>query len=320
MSAIAELRSKLAADLEKVDAAIRGALDSSNELMNQVIYAYMSHRGKQMRPMMVLLTARLFHGDILKAVNSSAAVELLHNASLIHDDIVDESASRHGHPTINATHGPHVAVIVGDYFTSNALNMALLDGDIRVPMALGRLGELLTLGEMDQMETSLKQSLDPADYMNVISHKTASLFVACAEMGCYASRATEDDIRAMREFAECFGRAFQIRDDIFDYFDDPAIGKPTGQDLQEGKITLPLLHALSLPTGEREAMTALALKPGKNADELKRVIDYAVAKGGVEYSCRVMRDLRDRAARAVKSLGDTRDLMTLFDFVIDRDC
>lgn len=321
MRAIQEIRQFLSPELERVDLAIRQALDSSNALMNQVIYGYMRHKGKQIRPIMVLLTTHLFGGNITKAINSAAAIELLHNASLIHDDIVDNSASRHGNPTINAQYDPHVAVIVGDYFTSNALSMSLEDGDIRVPITLGTLGKLLTMGEMDQLETALNHSLSQDDYMKVITHKTASLFVACAEVGCYASpRAMEPQLQAMRQFAVLFGRAFQIRDDIFDYFDNAAVGKPTGQDLQEGKISLPLIHALSDSDAPgHDDMMKLAMKPDKSRDDIEKVITFAKERGGIEYATKVMHQMRDQARDIIKGLGDTDDLMALFDYVIDRE-
>lgn len=320
MSQFERIRESVAPELERVEHVIKQTLTCDNPLMNQVIYSYMSHRGKQIRPILLLLTAKMFHGDMDKAINSAGAVELLHNASLIHDDVVDESSSRRGSITLNTEYDPHVAVIVGDYFTSNALNLSLEDGDIRVPVSLGNLGKALTLGEMDQIETAMRHSLSEDDYMTVISHKTAALFVACAEMGCYTSRyAFEPELQAMREFAELFGRAFQIKDDIFDYYESGAIGKPTGQDLQEGKITLPLLHVLTQELPQTGEMLELAKKPHKSRQEIERLVSFAKENGGIDYAMEVMKKLRDQAAQAVKSLKDIEPILDLFDYIIERD-
>ena len=286
MTAFADIRQSLQPELTRLDELISSSLDSSNTLMNQVIGTYLRHKGKQLRPMLVMLTARLFGGVNENVLTAAASVEILHNASLIHDDVVDDSSQRHGQETINAMWDNHVAVLVGDFFVSNALRLAARTADLRVINTIADLGKLLSLGEMDQIYNARYHELNEEAYFKVISHKTASLFVSCVAMGGYCTGADDESIEAMRRFAELFGLCFQIKDDIFDYFDSKAIGKPTGNDLREGKVTLPLLHALNSTTGpESEAMKAL-LRSGEplSEEEIDSLIAFARANGGIEYA------------------------------------
>ena len=322
MTAFADIRQSLQPELTRLDELISSSLDSSNTLMNQVIGTYLRHKGKQLRPMLVMLTARLFGGVNENVLTAAASVEILHNASLIHDDVVDDSSQRHGQETINAMWDNHVAVLVGDFFVSNALRLAARTADLRVINTIADLGKLLSLGEMDQIYNARYHELNEEAYFKVISHKTASLFVSCVAMGGYCTGADDESIEAMRRFAELFGLCFQIKDDIFDYFDSKAIGKPTGNDLREGKVTLPLLHALNSTTGpESEAMKAL-LRSGEplSEEEIDSLIAFARANGGIEYAYATMQRLREEAAAILRRFDSpvTAHFLSLFDFIISR--
>ncbi len=323
MTAFADIRQSLQPELTRLDELISNSLDSSNTLMNQVIGTYLRHKGKQLRPMLVMLTARLFGGVNENVLTAAASVEILHNASLIHDDVVDDSSQRHGQETINAMWDNHVAVLVGDFFVSNALRLAARTADLRVINTIADLGKLLSLGEMDQIYNARYHELNEEAYFKVISHKTASLFVSCVAMGGYCTGADDESIEAMRRFAELFGLCFQIKDDIFDYFDSKAIGKPTGNDLREGKVTLPLLHALNSTTGpESEAMKAL-LRSGEplSEEEIDCLIAFARANGGIEYAYATMQRLREEAAAILRCFDSpvTAHFLSLFDFIISRE-
>lgn len=323
MTAFADIRQSLQPELTRLDELISSSLDSSNTLMNQVIGTYLRHKGKQLRPMLVMLTARLFGGVNENVLTAAASVEILHNASLIHDDVVDDSSQRHGQETINAMWDNHVAVLVGDFFVSNALRLAARTADLRVINTIADLGKLLSLGEMDQIYNARYHELNEEAYFKVISHKTASLFVSCVAMGGYCTGADDESIEAMRRFAELFGLCFQIKDDIFDYFDSKAIGKPTGNDLREGKVTLPLLHALNSTTGpESEAMKAL-LRSGEpmSEEEIDSLIAFARANGGIEYAYATMQRLREEAAAILRRFDSpvTAHFLSLFDFIISRE-
>lgn len=293
--------------------------------MNKVIATYLERKGKQIRPIMVLLSAKLLGDVSRKVIEGAVAVELLHNASLIHDDVVDDTRIRRDAATINGLWDNHLAVLIGDFFLSNSLMLASGTGDIRIVDSIASLGRLLSIGELDEIYNARYNNLTEEVYFNIIYRKTASLFVSCAEVGAYAAGEPEGErLDALREFARLLGLCFQIKDDIFDYFSDSAIGKPTGNDLREGKITLPLLHVLETGAGaDHERMTALARKEFLEAAEISELIEYAVANGGIDYAYQTMERLRDQACdilRANFPPSATLDaFLSLIDFIITRD-
>ncbi|WP_303037547.1 polyprenyl synthetase family protein, partial [uncultured Duncaniella sp.] len=270
MTDIHSIRHSLAPELNKLNDLIAERLRSSNPLINDVISRYLSQKGKQLRPMMVILTARILGAcDPDRVITSGASIEMLHNASLIHDDVIDQSSTRHGMPTINAMWDNHIAVLVGDYFVSTALQLVITTGDLRAVNTIASLGRLLSTGEMDQINIATNHSISEEAYFEIITHKTASLFIACVEMGAYASDATQEQLDIMRRFACLFGQCFQIKDDIFDYFHSESLGKPTGNDLREGKVTLPLIPALKATDHPRCAeMKALVSRDGLSDEEI----------------------------------------------------
>lgn len=319
MTSVSDIRASLGEPLERVNTLISESLHSANPLMSNVIESYLKHKGKQLRPMMVLLTARMLGEINDRAIAGAASIEILHNASLIHDDVVDNSDLRHGQPTINAIWDNHIAVLVGDYFVSTSLRLAMQTRSMSVVETIASLGRLLSLGEMDQIYNARYHTLSEEAYYEVISHKTASLFVSCVEMGCYCCGVTEGPrFEALREYARIFGLCFQIKDDIFDYFSDPAVGKPTGNDLREGKVTLPLLHVLA----KSEEMRGLVEKGVLTDEEIAELIEFAKANGGIEYAEATLERLHREAAEALSVFPDTegrQDLLTLLSYIIKRD-
>ena len=232
MIGIDDIRDSLRPELQLLSQKMEQSLMSSNKLMNKVVEDYLQAKGKLIRPILVILTAKLF-GDVNDDVISSAsAVELLHNASLIHDDVVDNSDLRRGAPTVNSIWDNHIAVLVGDFFVSTALQQAISTGDIRIITSLSNLGKMLSLGEIDQIYNARYHKLSKEAYFEVISRKTASLFVSCVEIGGYAVGAGDADLESIREYARLLGLCFQIKDDIFDYYASDEVGKPTGNDLR----------------------------------------------------------------------------------------
>ena len=319
------IRDTIAPELEALTRRIDDALGSSNPLMNSVVSGYLKSKGKMIRPILVILTAKLLGEVNDRVMAGAAAVELLHNASLIHDDVTDESKLRRGRPTVNSRWDNHIAVLVGDFFVSSSLQQALSTDDIRVVSSIANLGRLLSLGEIDQIYNARYHCLDEAAYLEVIRRKTASLFVSCIEIGGYAVDATEQQLAPMRRYAELLGLCFQIKDDIFDYFDDAdVIGKPTGNDLREGKITLPLLWALNRDDlTEGAEMRELIGKEELSEDEIARLIGFARRAGGIDYAYSRMEQL---AAEGIAELeraaapGQTATaLADIFRFIIERD-
>lgn len=323
MTSIEEIQNSIAPAIQTLNTRIERQLVTSNELMNTIVREYLKKKGKQIRPIIVLLSAGMFGEINPHVISAAAAVELLHNSSLIHDDVVDESKLRRGEPTINSTWDNHIAVLIGDFFVSVALQEAISTGDIRIIETISNLGKLLSLGELDQIYNARYHTITEEAYFEIISRKTASLFVACARVGCFAIGVDDERLDSLSSFAQLLGLAFQIKDDIFDYLaSDKEIGKPVGNDLREGKITLPLLHAINDPSNPLSGqMSELSRKETLSDEEIATLTHYAIAAGGIEYAYRKMNSLRAQAAEILKSFPDsqyTRDFLALFDYIIER--
>lgn len=327
-SSLEAIARTIAPELRELNDRIFLALSSPNDMMNGIVRDYLRSKGKQIRPIVVILSARLFT-DLTtpKIISAAASVEMLHNASLIHDDVVDESQLRRSEPTLNGIWDNHIAVLVGDLFTSTSLQLATATTDIRIINTLAALGRRLAMGELNQIYNARYHHLSEEAYFNTIESKTASLFVACAELGAYAADIDESDSRleALRLFARDLGLCFQITDDIFDYYPRQAeIGKPTGNDLREGKVTLPLLSVLLRDDAPaRDMMLALVAKDNLNTDEINRLTQYAIANGGIEYAREKMKHLAAEAAGALTAaFADSparNALLALLDHILLRE-
>ncbi len=319
---IEHIQEQLRPELDALNGIIGATLASNSELTNGIVTTYLKNKGKLLRPIVTLLSAKFFGGINEKALQGAAALEMLHNASLIHDDVIDEATERRGLPTINSVWSNHVAVLVGDFFVSGALRCGVETGDGRILSALADMGRDLSLGEIDQVDIARRRSIDEATYMDIVRAKTASLFECCAVVGGYANNAPQTTIDELRRFARLLGICFQIKDDTFDYYHDPIIGKPTGNDLREGKVTLPLIYALNradLP--EHDEMLALVNKDSLTGDDIDRLIEFAKRAGGIDYAYEVMQRLRDEANDVLSpySPDETVDqFREIFDYVIER--
>ena len=316
------IQEQLRPELDALNHIIETTLTSGSELTNSIVMTYLQTKGKLLRPIVTLLSAKFFGGINEKALQGAAALEMLHNASLIHDDVIDEAKERRGVPTINNVWSNHVAVLVGDFFVTGALRCGVETGDGRILSALADMGRDLSLGEIDQVDIARNHNIDEDTYMEIIRAKTASLFECCAQVGGYANDAPQTAIDELRRFARLLGICFQIKDDTFDYYNDPVIGKPTGNDLREGKVTLPLIYALrrdDMP--ERDEMLALVNKDCPSCEDIDRLIDFAKRAGGIDYAYETMNRLRDEANDVLSpySPHETVDqLREIFDYVIER--
>lgn len=318
-----EIRDLISSDLERLQKIIKQSLSSNSPLLNKIVDKYLETKGKQIRPIIVVLSAKFFGAEVSDGVLCGAAsVELLHNASLIHDDVIDETKQRRGHDTINNTWDNHIAVLVGDFFVSNALACAIRTNDFRVISTISELGKELSTGEIDQIDVAKHHSIDEQTYFSIINKKTASLFQSCVKVGGYSVGASDIDIANLSKFVELLGLSFQIKDDIFDYFKDDAIGKPTGNDLREGKVTLPLIYALShTESPHHEEMRRLADSDSLTTEQIETLIDFAKAEGGIEYAYATMERLRAEARSILEPYPDNeakRAFLSLFDYIIKR--
>lgn len=318
----ADITNDLAPELRRLNEIIAEALATPTPLMNEIVTRYLQSKGKQIRPVMVMLSARLLGSVTDRVLHAAASMEMLHNASLIHDDVVDDTLTRRGRRTINAIWDNHIAVLVGDYFMSGALNEGVLTGSLPIVEALSELGKELSLGEIHQICNAREQQFRIADYFTAIRKKTASLFMQCARVGAEAVDAPAELSRPLVMYAEQLGLCFQIRDDIFDYFSDDEIGKPTGNDLREGKVTLPLLHALQVaPADQSDRMKELIRRGNLTDTEIQSLIQFTKDNGGIEFAYSEMERLHTEALPWLLSYPDspTRDaLRDIFTFIIAR--
>lgn len=333
MTPLDDIKATLTNELNALNSVIRSRLHSGSTLMDTVINSYLVASGKQIRPVVTFLCAQYCGGVNDKIINAAAAIELLHNASLIHDDIVDESKMRRNRPTINALWDNHIAVLVGDFFMAAAVKSAIATDNMAVINVIGDLGRTLTIGEIDQIYNAQEHTLSEQSYFNVIKFKTASLFEACAKVACFANGADNDTSQRLAKVAEILGICFQIRDDVFDYFEPEKVGKPTGNDLREGKITLPLIYALNNASGvERDNMLALVRSKNLADDQIAQLTAFARSHSGIAYSYDLMHSLYqqcvDLLPDQVPLLPDTaphphssatHPLLSLLDFIISRD-
>ncbi|HIX27295.1 MAG TPA: polyprenyl synthetase family protein [Candidatus Barnesiella excrementigallinarum] len=318
------IRQPIANELALLNETLTESLHTNSPLMNEVIQVYLESKGKQIRPILVLLCAKLF-GDVPRAaIDAAASLEMLHNASLIHDDVVDESQKRRGLPTINHLYDNRIAVLTGDYFVSCALACSIKTNKMPIVSCLGILGRDLARGEIDQLSNARNHLLDEAAYFEVIRRKTASLFYACMQVGALAANAPVPMVERLSLFGEKLGLCFQIKDDIFDYYEDKVIGKPTGNDLREGKVTLPLIYAITHGEGsENERMRTLLLnEESLSAEEVHTLIEYAKREGGIEYAYETMKRIRNEAVALLADFppSDIVDaLIAILDYTIDRE-
>lgn len=279
-----EVIKMLGADWSRYEALVGEGLRSDNDLLNRLNSSILSNSGKQLRPMLSLLIGRICGGVNDDTLHCAAATEMLHNATLIHDDVADESSLRRGRPTLSALIGPSSAVLVGDFWLSRAVGMIIGTGhQDQVILLMARTLSDLAEGEMLQLQKASSADTTEEDYMRIVYCKTASLFESACLSAAICADAPQELVDAAGRYARATGIAFQIRDDIFDYWDEANIGKPVGIDLKEQKITMPMLGALrnvSDPGRYRDMVRQIPDRPGY-CDELHR---FVLDNGGVEYA------------------------------------
>ena len=280
--------------------------------------------GKRMRPILIMLMARNYGRISMVTQHSAVGLELLHTASLVHDDVVDESAERRGQASVNATYNNKVAVLVGDYILSTALLHVSYTGNQQIIEYLAELGRTLAAGEILQLSNIQNQEISEEVYYQVIQQKTAALFEACAAIGALSAGAEAEEVRKAGEFGKNLGIIFQIRDDIFDYYDSKEIGKPTGNDMTEGKLTLPVIYALNHTDFESMQTLAKKVKAGTiNKDEIAVLVEFTKQQGGIEYAERRMEEFSqlcmDYIKVNVKEKAVKEALTAYVDYVVQRN-
>ena len=324
MDYLSIIKQPIQKDLDDFIALFQSALSHDDGMLGSALSHIRQRGGKRMRPILMLLMARNF-GDICDVTQHSAVgLELLHTASLVHDDVVDESGERRGQASVNATYNNKVAVLVGDFILSTALLHVSYTGHQRIIEYLAELGRTLAAGEILQLSNIQNQAISEEVYYQVIKQKTAALFEACAAIGAMSGGATQEEMQKARQFGQNLGIMFQIRDDIFDYFDSKEIGKPTGNDMTEGKLTLPVIYALN--TTDFESMLTLAkkVKAGTvNQDEIAVLVEFTKQQGGIEYAEQKMAEFsqvcKQYIDENVKEKAIKESLTAYVDYVVQRN-
>ena len=300
------------------------SLSHTEGLLSQVLEHIRHRGGKRMRPLLILLIAKNYGGVNDVTLRSAVGLELLHTASLVHDDVVDESKERRGQPSVNAEYNNKVAVLVGDYVLSTALLNISFTNNSDILRSIAVLGRNLSNGEILQLSNIQNTEFSEDIYYDVIKMKTAALFESCCEVGTLSVNANERQIELAKEFGRNLGIIFQIRDDIFDYYDSKEIGKPTGNDMAEGKLTLPVLYALnSTHDSEMEEIARKVKRNDVTRYEIARLVDFTKNNGGIEYAERKMLELRHKCMEFIDSESVSEEIRTsltaYIDYVIQRN-
>lgn len=322
MDTLELIKSPINDDLTRFRNQFEASLQHTNPLLDSGLKLVSSRKGKMMRPMLTLLSARLF-GDVNDKVLSAACTfEFFHTASLLHDDVVDESDQRRGQKSMNYAYSNQIAVLVGDYLLALSLKNAAKSGLIRIIDILSTTSQDLADGELVQLDNISNLGFSYDVYYHIIKNKTAALFAACAESGAYAAGATEEQCELLKKFGETIGICFQIRDDIFDYNDDKSIGKPTGNDMKEGKLTLPVLYALNTTNNPEMMDIAHKVRSGEvTSEEVKSLVEFTKSNGGIAYAERMMSEFGQKAKDLLNGYPDSdikQSLLYYVDYVIGR--
>ncbi|GHV71870.1 octaprenyl-diphosphate synthase [Bacteroidia bacterium] len=298
-------------------------LQGHNDDFQSMINFVSSRNGKRIRPLILLLSAKLCGETNQKTIDYAIILELLHTATLIHDDVVDNTMERRSQPSANAKYDNRLAVLLGDYILSLAITQAVLAQNFAILNIISRLAQNLAEGELTQLISSKELLFDEKRYFEVIWKKTAVLLSSCSEMGALSVDASPENREKLRLIGENLGICFQIKDDIFDYFEQGEIGKPTGNDIREGKITLPLIHALkTAPKEISDAMFAIIQKKNYSPENIKQLTDFAKAYHGIEYAQSKMLEIKEKTITLLNDFPDSETktaLIHLIDYIIERE-
>ena len=325
MKITAQIKAPIREEMELFEQKFQGAMSSKVALLNRITYYIVNRKGKQMRPMFVFLVAKMVSGGGMseRTYRGASVIELIHTATLVHDDVVDDSNKRRGFFSINALWKNKIAVLVGDYLLSKGLLLSIDNGDFDLLRIITVAVREMSEGELLQIEKARRLDITEEVYYEIIRQKTATLIAACCAMGACSVLPEETEIiEKMRLFGEYIGMAFQIKDDLFDYTDD-AIGKPTGIDIKEQKMTLPLIYTLNnCSEDEKKWLINSVKKHNKDKKRVKEVIAFVKQRGGLEYATYKMKDFQQRALKLLDDfpVSDYKNALVLMvNYVIDRE-
>ncbi len=320
--AVDEIKEPVAKHMAAFEEKFKGAMKSSVPLLDKITNYIVKRKGKQIRPMFVFLSAQNV-GEINESTYRAAAlIELLHTATLVHDDVVDDSNERRGFFSVNALWKNKIAVLIGDFLLSKGLLLSLDNNDFHLLKIVSTAVREMSEGELLQIEKARRLDISEEIYFEIITKKTAALIAACCASGVASVTQDEKQISLAKEFGTLTGIAFQIKDDLFDFGSGDDIGKPTGIDIKEKKMTLPLIYALNKSTWlEKRKIINIIKNHNEESEQVKKVIDFVIEKGGIEYANNVMNEYKSKALEVLKKLPNNsanQSLERLLTYAIER--
>ncbi len=322
MASIKEIKAPITGEMVEFEKKFRLSMKSNVALLDKITHFIVKRKGKQIRPMFVFLSAKMAGKIGESTFNAASLIELLHTATLVHDDVVDDAYQRRGFFSINALWKNKIAVLVGDYLLSRGLLLAVDRGEFKLLRIVSNAVREMSEGELLQIEKSRKLNLDEEVYFDIIRQKTATLIAACCATGVASVSEDDEEIERARLFGEKVGIAFQIKDDLFDYGDGKSIGKPTGIDIKEKKTTLPLIYALNNTTSStRKRIVNLVKNHNEDPAKVKEVVEFVLESGGINYAIKVMNELVDESLQILATFpeGEARlSLESLIHYTVNR--
>jgi len=318
------IKSPIKKEMELFEKKFSNLMISNVSLLNRITHYVVNRKGKQMRPMFVFLSSKLISSEVSpgKVYRAASIIELIHTATLIHDDVIDSSNMRRGFFSLNALWKNKIAVLVGDFLLSKGMLLCIDNNDFDLLKIISNSVKDMSEGELLQIEKARRLDIDEQTYFEIITKKTASLIASCCALGAAASNGSKDQIEFFRKLGEKVGIAFQLKDDLFDY-GDKKIGKPVGVDLKEKKLTLPVIYAINNSSKSKKKWLINSIKNhNKNSKVIKEVIDYVKAVGGLEYSNNKLNLIHQSALNDLKELDESvykESLIKLINYVIERE-
>jgi octaprenyl-diphosphate synthase len=322
VSVVNDIKRPIAMEMEEFEQRFRLSMKSNVSLVDKIMHYIIKRKGKQMRPMFVFLSAKLFGEIGDSSYHAASLIELLHTATLVHDDVVDDASHRRGFFSLNALWKNKIAVLVGDYLLSRGLLLAVDEGEFDILRIVSNAVRKMSEGELLQMEKTRTLNLDESIYFDIINAKTATLIAACCAAGASSAGQDKETVEKLRLLGEKTGIAFQIKDDLFDYGFGVDIGKPTGIDIKEKKTTLPLIYGLNQASYlERRKIVNYVKNHNENPKKVAYVIDFVKNSGGVEYSIDKMNEYTNQAKQILSELPQNKandSLVQLIDYTVTR--
>ena len=316
MLTVDQIKAPVLKEMNEFEVKFKDSMKSSVPLLDKITHFIVKRKGKQMRPMFVFLTAKMCGGVTESTYTAASLIELLHTATLVHDDVVDDSNERRGFFSVNALWKNKIAVLVGDYLLSRGLLLSVDNGEYRLLQIVSNAVREMSEGELLQIEKARRLDISEKIYFEIIRSKTASLIASCCAGGAASAKSGEEKIELMREFGETVGIAFQIKDDLFDYGTSENIGKPTGIDIKEKKMTLPLIFALNKSSWiEKRKIINIVKNYSDNPKKVQEVIVYVMKCGGIEYANRKMNEYKEKALNMIRDFPASESKTSLEDLV-----